>query len=139
MRAPYSPAAPAFSSAPARPASLRQAHGFAPHQSCAHRRCRHQARRERRALGGEAILARTWLAQRGRIIKGLDLPVGLGVDGICAAFDKLMQAVNDGVLSAAEAQDYVALLKAQHEMLETADINKRLAALERGEPAHEQG
>ncbi len=78
----------------------------------------------------EAILARTWPAPRGRIMK-LDLPVGLGIDGIAAAFDRIIAAVNDGVITAAEALDYAALLEKQATMLERKDIEKRLEALER--------
>ncbi len=78
----------------------------------------------------EAILARTWPAPKGRMVK-LDLPVGLGIDGIAAAFDRIIAAVNDGVITAAEALDYAALLEKQAAMLERKDVEKRLEALER--------
>jgi hypothetical protein len=87
------------------------------------------------AEGGEkwaagAIMDRTWPAPKGRIVK-LDLPVGLGIDGIAAAFDQIIAAVNEGVITAAEALDYAALLEKQAAMLERKDVEKRLEALER--------
>jgi hypothetical protein len=44
--------------------------------------------------------------------------------------DQVFRAVNDGLISAAEALDYVALLEKQAAVLEQRDISKRLDALE---------
>jgi hypothetical protein len=78
----------------------------------------------------EAILARTWPAPKGRVVK-LDLPVGLGIDGIAAAFDRIIAAVNAGAITPDEALACAALLEKQAAMLERKDVEARLAALER--------
>jgi hypothetical protein len=71
---------------------------------------------------------------KGRIVAGIKMPVGLGVDGVLAAFDEITLAVNDGLISAAEANDYAALLRTQLEMLETRDVIRRIDALEQEAP-----
>jgi hypothetical protein len=38
----------------------------------------------------EALFTRLWPAPKGRTVK-LDLPVGVGIDGIAAAFDRIMR------------------------------------------------
>jgi hypothetical protein len=82
----------------------------------------------------EAVLDRMWPKPKGRTVKGLQLPVGMGIDSIAASFDKIFRAVNDQLISAAEALDYVALLEKQAAVLEQRDITKRLDALEKGMP-----
>jgi hypothetical protein len=55
------------------------------------------------------------------------------VDRIAGAFDGVFQAVNDGVISVAEARDYIDLLRAKHEICEAAEVDRRIAALEAGD------
>jgi hypothetical protein len=38
--------------------------------------------------------------------------------------------VNDGVISVAEARDYIDLLRSKHEICEAAEVDPRISALE---------
>jgi hypothetical protein len=53
-----------------------------------------------------------------------------GFEGTASPFDGVFQAVNDGVISVAEARDFIDLLRAKHEICEAASIDQRLRALE---------
>jgi hypothetical protein len=78
----------------------------------------------------KAIMDRLWPAPKGRVVK-LDLPVGLGIDGIAAAFDRIIAAVNVGAITPDEALACAALLEKQAAVLERKDIEARLTELER--------
>jgi hypothetical protein len=62
------------------------------------------------------------------------LPTGRGMAGIATAFDNVFRCVNEGTISLADAQEYVALLKARQDMVDARDLEDRLTALEGDAP-----
>jgi hypothetical protein len=61
------------------------------------------------------------------------LPTRRGIPATAESFDGIFQAVNEGRISLHDARDYIDLLRARHDILEAADIDRRIAALEAGD------
>lgn len=87
------------------------------------------------ALAGDAraielILSRTWPARRGRPVR-LALPALDTAADLPAALASVAAAVARGEVTPDEGQAVGALLEAHRRAIETADLDARLAALER--------
>jgi hypothetical protein len=61
------------------------------------------------------------------------LPTRRGIAATAESFDGIFQAVNEQRITLSEARDYIDLLRARHDILEAADIDRRIAALEAGD------
>jgi hypothetical protein len=59
------------------------------------------------------------------------LPSRRGIAATAESFDGIFEAVNQGQITLSEARDYIDLLRARHDILEAAEIDRRIAALER--------
>lgn len=77
----------------------------------------------------ELILSRVWPARKGRAV-AIDLPAIIGAGDLPAALAAVVAAVSRGDVTPDEAAAVAAVLEAQRRAIETADIEKRLAALE---------
>jgi hypothetical protein len=87
------------------------------------------------ALGGDLqacreILSRAWPVPKGRAIE-FDFPVGSDASAIPQAIAKVLEATATGEIIPAEAQELVGVVEAYRKSLELADIEQRLAALEK--------
>jgi hypothetical protein len=72
----------------------------------------------------KAVLDRCWAVPRGRMVR-----LNLGGDPV-GAIDRVIGAVDSGDISAAEAKDFIDVIKARSELIEARDLEARLAALE---------
>jgi hypothetical protein len=70
----------------------------------------------------EAVIDRMWPKPKGRPVMGLD--------GIAAAMDRIIAAVNAGTISPDEGLACAALLEKQADMLTARELERRLAKLE---------
>jgi hypothetical protein len=77
----------------------------------------------------EILLRRLWPERKGRPIT-LDLPPIQSAADLAAAMGAVTQAVAAGELSPDEGQAVAALLETQRRAIETAELEKRIAALE---------
>jgi len=77
----------------------------------------------------EVILARLWPVRRGRPI-ALALPDVTKAADLPAALGAVVAAMGEGLVSPDEAQAVAAVLEGQRKAIETADLEKRIAALE---------
>ena len=73
----------------------------------------------------QALLNRLWPVPKGR-------PVKLNLSGDnSTAIERVMAALEAGEISAGEAGEFISVIKARSEMVEAADMLKRVAALEK--------
>ena len=75
------------------------------------------------------VLDRIWPARRGAPV-AIDLPAIRTADDVVAAMAAIADAASDGDLSPEEAETFAKLIEANRKALETADLERRLAALE---------
>ena len=80
----------------------------------------------------ELVLARLWPSRRGRAVE-LDLPDTRAAEGVVAGMAAVVQAMASGRLTPEEAHAVGAVLELQRKAIETADLDRRLAALEAGQ------
>ena len=90
------------------------------------------------AKGGDMTAARLVLDRiappcRGRPVR-LDLPPIVGAADLVKALAAVADAMARGVISAEEAQATAGVLDHQRKAVETLDLERRIAALEQGEP-----
>jgi hypothetical protein len=78
------------------------------------------------------ILDRVSPAPKGRFIR-MGMPVGLGLVGIAAAYDSILAAIGDGLITISEGTELGKLLEMQAKVLEASEIERRLKALEDAE------
>ncbi len=95
------------------------------------------------ARGGDMVAARIILdrlapVRRGRPVQ-FDLPTGSDAAALANGFDALLRAVAGGELTPEEGAAVAALLDARRKAIETLDIEKRLAELERNREQVEGG
>jgi uncharacterized protein DUF5681 len=86
------------------------------------------------ARGGDVraagiLLRRLWPERRGRPVL-LDLPAPEGAAGIGRALGAVVEAVGAGELTPGEGQAVAAVLECQRRAVETADLARRVEALE---------
>jgi hypothetical protein len=60
------------------------------------------------------------------------MPVGMGLAGIAAGFDAILEAINAGQITATEGAELASILRQQADVLEAKDVEARLVVLERG-------
>jgi hypothetical protein len=89
-----------------------------------------------RARGGdlkaaEMLLSRIWPPRRSRPVE-IDLPAMKAAEDVVAALAAVAAEMAAGRLSPDEAQAVAAVLEIQRKAIETADLEQRIAALERG-------
>jgi hypothetical protein len=77
------------------------------------------------------VLDRIAPVPKGRPLKNLRLPVGMGADAIAESFNEVLRGVNAGEITPSEAVELGTLLRMQLEALETRDVIKRLETLEK--------
>jgi hypothetical protein len=77
----------------------------------------------------EAIMDRMWPAPKGRPLQ-VRMPVGMGLAGIAAGFDAILEAINAGNITASERAELASILRQQADVLEAKDIEQRIANLE---------
>jgi hypothetical protein len=85
------------------------------------------------ALGGDMVAMRIVLDRllpKGRTVR-LDLPLRTLQD-LGAATDTVRQALADGAISLEEVQVLAGLVEARRRLLESVDLERRIAALEAG-------
>ena len=78
---------------------------------------------------GKVLLDRIWPVRRGRPVR-LELPEMRTAADLVAALGAVVAAVADATLTAEEAQSVAAVLEVQRKAVETADLERRVAALE---------
>ena len=77
------------------------------------------------------ILDRVWPARRGRPVQ-LDLPGVTTAEGVTAALAAVVQAMAAGSVTPEEGASLSAVIEAQRRAIETADLERRIVALEGG-------
>jgi hypothetical protein len=87
------------------------------------------------ALAGDVallkeLMTRLWPAPRGRALD-VKMPIGMGLGGISAGFDAILEAINEGRVTASEGSELASILRQQADILGARDLELRLAALER--------
>jgi hypothetical protein len=77
------------------------------------------------------LLDRVWRAPNGRVVR-IDLPTMTGSSDLVAAAGAVVDAVATGELTPEEAQAVMAVLDGHRRAVETAELQQRVADLERG-------
>jgi uncharacterized protein DUF5681 len=80
-------------------------------------------------VAARLVLDRVWPAARGRALK-LDLPSVMDAASLVTAHAMLVAAVADGSVTGEEGTSLGALLTQQLKLIESADLERRLQALE---------
>ena len=86
------------------------------------------------AMGGDAhaarlVLDRAWPARKGRPVR-LTLPKVTDGASLTAAAASVVEAVTDGSISPDEGVAISSILESQRRMIETADLERRIAEIE---------
>ncbi len=86
------------------------------------------------AMGGDAhaarlVLDRAWPARKGRPVR-LSLPKITDGASLTAAAASVVEAVTDGSISPDEGVAISSILESQRRMIETADLERRIAEIE---------
>jgi hypothetical protein len=89
---------------------------------------------KRKAIGGDPDFAKLWLDRIAPVRKGallhFPLPPITNMDDVLAAYDGLLQATSQGLISSAEAVELSTVIDRLRQALESKNLDERIAKLE---------